>query len=314
MSGRAHAVCAREAGLATLEALARTLADGDTLILLGPASAGEVLVGYGLRRGVRLVCVGSVGGGFRPVAHLVRQAIAGSASVRCHGPEAFAIVAGAGCHAVRGDGLSVESARVAPWTAERRARLRAELGLRGATRGVLLSGDPSESLDARFAARVCAMARFAGTRLRVIASPRVAGIGKVEQWLDTLGIGDTLATHPLADEPWRVLGALDAAFVDGDGGPARDSDALVDRALLPIGPLSSEWRARAPGWQPSPLVAAWAVAAGVPTFVHESLDVDGFAGPGRLLRFGDDVSRCAEMICETLAPAGPHAPHAAAGA
>ncbi|MFM7051773.1 MAG: hypothetical protein ACKOYN_06535, partial [Planctomycetota bacterium] len=66
---------------------------------------------------------------------------------------------------------------------------------------------------------------------------------------------------------------------------------------------ASDWRASTPAWEPSPLVAAWAVAAGLPAFVHESLDADAFGGNAAVLRFGDDVSRCAEMLCDARVPA-----------
>ncbi|MFZ9913989.1 MAG: hypothetical protein ACO3IB_01435, partial [Phycisphaerales bacterium] len=293
-------VCALDAGPSTLEALGRSLHAGSTLLALGPQPMVEALTAYGLSPDVRLVRIGSVAGGFRPSAHLVRAAAANAAEVACHGAQAFSVIAACGLHARRAEPLAVDPSRVGGWSDERRGRVRAALGLRAGVHGILLAGDPSACIDARFAVRAAAMARLTGARIRLVASPAVMGLDKARAWLGKLGASDILAVSELADEPWRVLGALDAAFVDRESSlaPLARGVSFVDRAMLPWGPLSADWRGAPPEWGPSPLVARWALAAGLPTLVHLAHDLRDAVESPHLRRFGDDIADCAEQLAK----------------
>jgi len=300
MTAVVHAVCALDAGPSTLEALGRSLRDGSTLLALGPQPMAEALASYGLSDEVQLVRIGSVAGGFRPVAHLVRAAAANAAEVACHGAHAFSVIAACGLHARRAEPLAVDPSRVGSWSEERRSRVRAALGLRAGVHGILLAGDPSARIDARFAVRAAAMARLTGARLRLVASPSVVGLEKARGWLGKLGASDLLAVSELVDEPWRVLGALDAAFVDRQSPvvAATRGISLVDRALLPWGPWSADWRGTPPEWGPSSLVARWSLAAGLPTFVHTEHDLGDAADSPLVRRFGDDIAEFAEQLAK----------------
>lgn len=300
MTAVLHAVCALDAGPSTLEALARSLHGGSVLLVLGPKPMAEALASYGLSGEVRLVRIGSVAGGFRPVAHLVRAAAANAAEVVCHGADAFSVIAACGLHAQRAEPLAVDASRVGSWSEERRSRVRAALGLRAGVHGILLAGDPSARIDARYAVRAAAMARLTGARLRLVASPSIAGLEKARAWIGKLGASDVLTVSELADEPWRVLGALDAAFVDRESPVvgAGHGLPLVDRALLPWGPLSADWRGTPPQWAPSSLVARWSIAAGLPTLVHAEHDLGEAAESPLVQRFSDDIAGCAEQLAK----------------
>lgn len=275
-----HVVNFEESADCTLERIARESQDGDSVLVLGPHAFAARLRGLGLRAGVEIRVVGRSAGRFRnlPVVGVGSAAIA-------HGVRARAAVDGSMKLAAVPGSLPPASA----WTSERRARVRRELGLATNDFALAIAGEPSEWIDPSFAIRAASMARVAGAPLRLLASPRTPRIAKLGAFFEQAAQGKPVIVDERIDQPWEVFPALDAIVADQDGA-----------ATMP--PECAGWRglrdgARAIAPQPmSPLPVLWALACGIPAFVHASIDLGAHAEHALAHRFADDVAQLAREI------------------
>lgn len=275
--GNLHVVCFEEAGECTLERIAREAQPGDRVAALGPERFARRLRALGLPESVALESVGRAAG--RPFDRLPAPGGPQPGAI-AYGPRARALTPGARMAAVP-DALPV----AAPWTPERRARVRRELGLSAGEFAVLVCGDPVSWIDISFASRACTMARVGGAPVRLVASPDTARIAAASEFFETTAHGRPIVVDPRADKPWELLPALDAAVLDADG--------VGDRPVDCAG-----WR-RGPGLVPEPmsaLPALWSIAFGRPAAVHASIELGAHAAHPLVGRFDDDVASFARVI------------------
>lgn len=313
--GVVHVASFEESDEPTLERIARERAAGDRVLLLGPTSFAAAFAAHARRMNGAapdpraLLRIGRAAGSWR-LSAAAADFCAGR-SVVAYGPRAHAVLRW--CLPGRGaDGARVAPSGVGlapppdappappPWPEARRARIRRELGIASGEFALLLGGEPPEWCDPSFVARAVAMASVAGARLRLVVSPRIARLEAAGDFLVEAAGARAPIVDPCADRPWELLPALDALVLDRDG--------LVDAPVACRG-----WRSRRiPGvpcdldagglvGEPmSPLPALWAVATGVPAFVHRSIGLGRAGGDRdgtpRIHRFDRDVAAFADAL------------------
>lgn len=319
--GVVHAASFEDSDGPTLERIAREKAPEDRVLLLGPATFAEAYArcargedrAAGAADGV--LRVGRAAGAWR-LPRAAAEWCAGREIV-AHGWRAEAVVrhglvenAPRACAAPARIRLAQVPRTLPPapsWPDARRPRIRRELGIARDEFAVLLGGEPPEWCDPSFVVRAIAMASVAGARLRLVASPRVARLELATRFLVDAAGARPPVVDARADRPWELLPALDALVLDRDGLP----DAPVD---------CRGWRSRRlPGIPPdldagglvgepmSPLPALWALAIGVPAFVHRSIELgahgEACGGGGdagaRVQRFDRDVAAFADALLAT---------------
>ena len=276
-----HVVCFEEAGECALERIAREALPGDGVVVLGPESLASRIRALGLREGVSLESCGRVGGSrWLGLAERVRRTAAGFTDVVAHGRRARRLVPVA-----RPVSEPALPPAVAPWSPERRSRVRRELGLAATDFAVLVGGDPSEWIDLSFASRAGAMAHVGGAPLRLVVSPRAPRIAEASRFFERAALGKPIIVDGRADRPWELLPALDGLIQDSDGS-----------ATQPV--ACAGWRPEAEVTpQPmSPLPALWAIACGRPACVHRTIDLGPHAGSALVDRFEDDVAELARAL------------------
>ena len=320
--GVVHAASFEESDEPTLERIARERAPDDRVLLFGPAPFAEAFARLA-RDGVVPVTdprgvlrVGRAAGAWRmPVA---ASDFCAGREVVVHGRRAEVLVRW--CLPANGASGCVPPAAIRPalpprtlppapaWPEARRPRIRRELGLARDEFAILLGGEPPEWCDPSFVVRAVAMASVAGARLRLVVSPRVARLGIATLFLVDGAGARAPIVDARADRPWELLPALDAFVLDRDG--------LVDAPVECRG-----WRSRRlPGvprdldagglvGEPvSPLPALWAIATGVPAFVHRSVDLgvhaEASAVGAPLHRFDRDVAAFADALIATAKAGG----------
>jgi hypothetical protein len=316
---RVHVVCFEESGSCVLERIARTARPGDRVLSLGPESWAFGLRALGLPSGVEIESIGRAYGRYA-VAGRVRQGMA-----LAYGPRA-ARATGAALI-----GPPAELPVVATWPAERRARLRRELGVQPNEHAVLVAGEPSEWLDLSFAMRAVAMARVAGRQLRPVVSPRAPRLAAVARCLEGAAPSpssrdrrEPIAVDDRADRPWELLPAVDAIVLDRDGlathpiacagwrgyavglSPLEVSPGEIPPGETPPGEM--------PPWEMSPLPALWALACGVPVFAHASIDLGRHGTHPLVVRFADDVAQLARDLHARVGPPSDQARESSASA
>jgi hypothetical protein len=272
-----HVVCFEEAGECTLERVAREARVGDGVLVLGPEAWAEALRTLGLARDIPIERFARAGNEWRPVVPA-----AGAGPVRrtlCHGPQARRLSDRSALTATVCDELPPKPC----WPEGRRERVRRELGITPRERALLVAGEPSEWIDLSFIARSVGMAFVGGAPLRLVLSPRVPRIAEIDAFLSRATGLAPIVVDARADRPWELLPALDGAIVDRDG--------AAERPVECAGWRSGDWQRRE--WRASPLPALWALACGVPAFVHESVDLGARSSHPLVKRFGRDVAALA---------------------
>lgn len=275
-----HAVCFEEAGECTLDRIARAARPGDSVLVLGPEPWSEALRAVGLPRDVAIITVGRTGGAWR--FDPVHDPRAAAPMVLAYGPQAQRVSGRGAALAQAPDTLPT-----APdWPKARRDRIRRELGIAPLERALLVAGEPSEWIDLSFVARAVGMAFVGGAPLRMVVSPRVPRIAEVDAFLGKATGSAPIIVDARADRPWELLPALDGAIVDRDGAVERPVDCAGWRA--------GAWQDR--GWRVSPLPALWAIACGVPAFVHESIDLGAHGLHPGVTRFARGIAPFADAL------------------
>lgn len=281
-----HVVSFEESGDCTLERIARESHAGDSVLVLGPEAFAARLRECGIKPGVEVRVAGRSFGRFRdlPVVALGSGAVA-------HGLRARAAVDGLdgldGSIPLAGAPESLPP--VQPWTGERRARVRRELGLAAHDVALALVGEPSEWIDPSFAIRAASMARVAGAPLRLVCSPRTPRIEKLGQFFEQAAQGKPAIVDARIDRPWEIFPALDAVVLDQDGAASMPPECAGWRGLR-------EGERSIPAQPMSPLPALWALACGIPAFVHASIDLGAHAEHALVARFADDVAQLAREV------------------
>jgi hypothetical protein len=295
-----------ESGPCALERIARESRAGDAALLLGPAAFAEMFAA--LRSdgpAVEIVRVGRVAGRWRLPSAV--RALLLEREVVVSGARARAVVRAAIADgrepggALRDAGVPAEPPPAPAWPEGRRDRIRRALGLARDERALLVGGDPAEWIDPTFVVRAVAMARVSGARLRLVVAPGTARLDLAERFLVAASGGGAPIVDPRAARPWEILPALDGLVLDRDG--------LVDAPLDCRG-----WRTRGLAGLPcdldagglvgepvSPLPALWALACGVPAFVHESIDLGRHGEAPGVRRFDRDVAQFARLLAERAA-------------
>ena len=275
-----HVVNFEESAECTLERIARESQDGDAVLLLGPQTFAARLHALGLRAGVEVRVVGRSAGRFRNLP-------------------VVGVGSGASAHGVRARAAVDESMKLAevpeslppaqPWASERRARVRRELGLAQHEFALAIVGEPSEWVDPSFAIRAASMARVAGAPIRLLASPRTPRIAKLGAFFEQAAQGKPVIVDERIDQPWTVFPALDAIVADQDGAATMPPECAGWRNLR-------DGERTIPAQPMSPLPALWALACGVPAFVHASIDLGAHGEHALVHRFADDVAQLAREI------------------
>lgn len=284
-----HVVNFEESGDCTLERIARESQPGDSVLVLGPEAFAARLRELGAKPGVEVRVAGRSFGRFRdlPVVALGSGAVA-------HGLRARAVVDGVdGLDGLDGSiplaGAPESLPPVQPWTGERRARVRRELGLAAHDVALALVGEPSEWIDPSFAIRAASMARVAGAPLRLVCSPRTPRIGKLGEFFEQAAQGKPVIVDARIDRPWEIFPALDAVVLDQDGAATMPPECAGWRGLR-------EGERSIPAQPMSPLPALWALACGIHAFVHASVDLGAHAKHALVKRFTDDVAQLAREV------------------
>ncbi len=303
-----HVLVANEVGPCTLRALAREAVRGDAVLVFGPSSAVASLRRYGLAREISCENMASVGGSWWLAITLAAARLAArwrsSERVVAHGVFAQRIAHGAGCEScelVRPREL--ESVTPATFTRtnstrptdDERARVRRELGMHSDEYAVLIAGEPVARLDTRFLARAAAMAYVGGARMRLIASPAIPDIMEVSRRFQRTTEGALIVLDARAEEPWRLMDAVDAVLIDCDGGlhsPQQCAGGLHAHALdarLGLASLTPTLSSRP---------ALEALNAERVVIAHESLDLGVHASSTLVHRFDSDIAVLARVLME----------------
>jgi hypothetical protein len=297
-SGVVRVVPFEDCGDCTLARVAHEACEGDDVLVLGPEAFAMRLRALGLSDGVRIHRVGRFAGRWRPkevgrCLHALGAGWTGARATYLYGRAQFdARIAGDDAtHLARcPDRLPT----MPDFPAARRERIRRELGLLRHDFAVLVAGDPSSWIDIGLLARAAGMAHVAlagrGVRIRLIASPAVPRLAERSRFLLDAVDAAPIAVDVRVDQPWTLLGAVDALAVDQDGLATDPVSCAGDRCAKAqaLGPM-----------QPSPLPALWALAAGVPALVHRTVDLGAHAdGPQAALihRFDDEVAPLARLL------------------
>lgn len=275
-----HVVNFEESGDCTLERIARESQAGDRVLMLGPEAFAARLRELGIKPGVEVRVAGRSFGRFRdlPVVALGSGAVA-------HGLRARAAVD----PSIPLAGPPESLPPVQPWTGERRARVRRELGLAAHDVALALVGEPCEWIDPSFAIRAASMARVAGAPLRLVCSPRTPRIEKLGQFFEQAAQGKPFIVDARIDRPWEIFPALDAIVTDQDGAATMPPECAGWRGLR-------EGERSIPAQPMSPLPALWALACGIRAFVHASIDLGAHTEHALVARFADDVAQLAREI------------------
>ncbi|MEY4117433.1 MAG: hypothetical protein RLZZ116_761 [Planctomycetota bacterium] len=275
-----HVVNFEESADCTLERIARESQDGDAVLVLGPQAFVARLRALGLPSGVEVQVVGRSAGRFRnlPIVGVGSGAIA-------HGVRARAAVDDALVLCGIPDALPPSQ----PWASERRARVRRELGLAAHEFALAMVGEPSEWVDPSFAIRAASMARVAGAPIRLLASPRTPRIAKLGAFFEQAAQGKPVIVDERIDRPWEVFPAVDAIVADQDGAATMPPECAGWRNLR-------DGERTIPAQPMSPLPALWALACGIPAFVHASIDLGAHGEHALVHRFADDVAQLAREI------------------
>lgn len=280
-SGTLHVVSFEEAGDCTLRRVALAARAGDTVLVLGPEHVALSLRTLGLSSDVALRAQGRVG-----ALWPARSAIPptdGFAATIAYGARAAA-AAGLATWAGVPDGLP----ELAPWSGERRARTRRELGLAHHEFAVLVTGDPSSWVDLSFPIRALSMAFVAGAPVRPVVSSLVPRLAKLSKYFEVAAGGRPIVVDARADRPWDLLPALDAVLCDVDGARTQPVECAGWRRAQSGGGVEPEAM--------SPLPALWSLAAGAPAFVHTEIGLGLHAGHPLVTRFGDDIAQLAREL------------------
>jgi len=296
-----HVVCFEEAGDCALERIAREARPGDAVLALGPESLVLRLRALGLPDGVAVERCGRSGGRTWPgLERSIAQAKvrlgtreAGvEAPVRAHGIAHFiADVIAYGPRArrlvpeARPAALPLLPPEPAAWSAERRARVRRELGLAPSDFALLAAGDPPEWIELSFASRACAMARVGGAPVRLVVSPRAPRIAEASRFFEQAAAGKAIVVDERADRPWELLPALDGLVLDADGAATQTVACAGWRAAGTAMPQ-----------QMSALPALWAIACGRPACVHRGIDLGSLGDDPLIDRFDIDVAELARAL------------------
>lgn len=305
-----HAVCSEEAGACTLARIVRIAADGDAVIALGPVDFALSLRRLGLRQSVRIEHVPRatrlLGGEYGALGPALRRSGVrpfGASRTVAYGPLAkLRVEHSIGDADPLPDRPHVEAAAIAselpPFAAcpaERRARLRRELGVAPNEVAFLVAGEPAAWIDMTFAIRALSMARVAGVLLRPIVSPATPRIAKLSVYFESAAQGRAVIVDERVERPWELLPACDALLLDRDGA------ATIPGACAGERRIQSGARSITPQAM-SAEPALWALACGKQAIVHESIDLGTHASHPLVHRFGDDISALARIL-SALVPA-----------
>jgi hypothetical protein len=320
-----HVVAHEECGMCTVERIAREAAPGDSVLFFGPKCEAERLRDRRLPRPlpaeIPVRAIPRVGGSWVTVlpeppaletgsalGAIVERALANWSAARhgvvrderaprFYGPRARILFSRLSPSALgeAGDGGGATIAPALPpaiaWPADRRARVRRELALSTREVALLLAGDPSDWIDGSFVARAVGMAFVSGAPLRLVFSPRMPRVAELARFLVSATGSPAPIVDARADTPWELLPALDGAIVDRDG---RATQPVACRGLR-AGELEIDAEREVRSAQP----ALWALACGLPAFVHEDLARRGLGSHGddaRVRRFGDAVAPFAHAL------------------
>lgn len=304
-----HAVCCEEAGACTLARIVRGAADGDAVVVLGPAHFAHSLRRLGLPQSVRIERVPRatrlIGAEYGALAAVLRRSGSrpfGASRTVAYGPLAMRLIERSIGDAdplpdrphVEVPGPAPELPPMAAWPAERRARLRRELGVAPNEVAILLSGEPSAWIDMTFATRALSMARVAGVLLRPIVSPATPRIAKLGRYFESAAQGRPFIVDERVERPWELLPACDVLILDRDGAGTVPGECDGDRRIPP-GARSIVPQAM------SAEPALWALACGKQAIVHDSVDLGAHASHPLVHRFGDDIAALARVLL-SLAP------------
>ena len=275
-----HVVNFEESADCTLERIARESHHGDVVLVLGPEAFAARLRSFGLAPGVGIRIVGRSAGRFRklPVVGIGSGALAHGLRARSAVDESMKLA-----------GVPESLPPTSPWTSEHRARVRRALGLAAHEFALAIAGEPSDWIDPSFTIRAASMARVAGVPIRLLASPRTPRIAKLGGFFEQAALGQPIIVDERIDRPWEIFPALDAIVADQDGAATMPPECMGWRRLR-------DGERAIPAQPMSPLPALWALACGIPVFVHASIDLGAHAEHALVHRFIDDVAQLAREI------------------
>ena len=280
-----HVVCFEESGDCTLERIAREAREGDAVLVFGPSAWVEALREFGLATGVAVDRRARVAGVWRFDERRAEQSH--NVSTIAYGLQAWRIAGGAAVRAPFPSDLP----NTPCWPEGRRARIRRELGLAPHERAVLVGCERPETVDLTFISRAVGMAIVGGAPLRLVVSPVTPRWQEVDAFLRTAAQCKGTIVDPRAERPWELLPALDGCILDRDGALERPDICRGWRRAESLPRTEME-----AGDSVSAQPALWALACGLQTFAHASINLGLHASHPRVTRFDRNVAELARIM------------------